>query len=190
MLLRVKPRPTRFPTNSLYTPMDNTPLHSILCVCHGCSPICATGGSLPCGRYLLAPLTGNKDGSMGLMVLQVKPTPTRFPTNSLYTPIDNIPSCSISSVCRPCHLLFLTVVFMINQGLTSISGSGSWCPLKKALVSNISRCRGSISPKDGRGGGGGQEEKAIIIPNAWDAVEYRNYLSSWQLDSCAFRTTP
>ncbi len=44
----------------------------------------ATGGSLPCGRYLLAPLTGNKEGSKGLMVLRVKPTPTRFPTNSLY----------------------------------------------------------------------------------------------------------
>ncbi len=31
MVLRVKPTPTRFPTNSLYTPMDNTPLHS-MCV--------------------------------------------------------------------------------------------------------------------------------------------------------------
>ncbi len=29
MVLRVKPTPTRFPTNSLYTPMGNTPLHSI-----------------------------------------------------------------------------------------------------------------------------------------------------------------
>ncbi len=28
MVLRVKPTPTRFPTNSLYTPMVNTPLHS------------------------------------------------------------------------------------------------------------------------------------------------------------------
>ncbi len=34
MVLRVKPTPTRFPTNSLYTPMDNTPLHSISSVCH------------------------------------------------------------------------------------------------------------------------------------------------------------
>ncbi len=34
MVLRVKPTPTRFPTNSLYTPMDNTPLHSIPSVCH------------------------------------------------------------------------------------------------------------------------------------------------------------
>ncbi len=31
MVLRVKPTPTRFPTNSLYTPMENTPLHS-MCV--------------------------------------------------------------------------------------------------------------------------------------------------------------
>ncbi len=29
MVLRVKPPLTRFPTNSFYTPMDNTPLHSI-----------------------------------------------------------------------------------------------------------------------------------------------------------------
>ncbi len=33
MVLRVKPTPTRFPTNSLYTPIDNTPLHSISSVC-------------------------------------------------------------------------------------------------------------------------------------------------------------
>ncbi len=33
MVLRVKPTPTRFPTNSLYTPMDNTALHSIPSVC-------------------------------------------------------------------------------------------------------------------------------------------------------------
>ncbi len=29
----------------------------------------APRGSLPCGRYLLAPLTGKKEGSMGFMVL-------------------------------------------------------------------------------------------------------------------------
>ncbi len=29
MVLQVKPTPTQFQTNSLYTPMDNTPLHSI-----------------------------------------------------------------------------------------------------------------------------------------------------------------
>ncbi len=34
-------------------------------------------------------LTGNKEGSTGFMVLRVKPTPTRFPTNILYTPVDN-----------------------------------------------------------------------------------------------------
>ncbi len=34
MVLRVKPTPTRLPTNSLYTPMDNTPLHSISSVRH------------------------------------------------------------------------------------------------------------------------------------------------------------
>ncbi len=34
MALRVKPAPTRFPTNSLYTSMGNKPLHSISSVCH------------------------------------------------------------------------------------------------------------------------------------------------------------
>ncbi len=39
MVLRVKPTPTRFPTNSLYTAVDITPLHSILSVCQpGCTP--------------------------------------------------------------------------------------------------------------------------------------------------------
>ncbi len=67
----------------------------------GCCPVRATGGPLPCGRYLLAPLTGSKEGSSSLMVLRVKPTPTRFPTNSLYTPMGNTPLHSISSVCHP-----------------------------------------------------------------------------------------
>ncbi len=46
--------------------------------------------------YLL--LTGNTKGSRGLMVLRVKPTPTQFPTNSLYTPMDNTLLHSLSSV--------------------------------------------------------------------------------------------
>ncbi len=29
MVLRVQPTPTRFPTNNLYTPIDNASLHSI-----------------------------------------------------------------------------------------------------------------------------------------------------------------
>ncbi len=33
---------------------------------HGCCLARATGGSLPCGPYLLAPLTGDSDGSKGL----------------------------------------------------------------------------------------------------------------------------
>ncbi len=33
---------------------------------HGCSPDCATGGSLLCGRYLLAPLSGKKKGARAL----------------------------------------------------------------------------------------------------------------------------
>ncbi len=65
-----------------------------------CCPLRATGSSQPCERYLFAPLTGNKERSNGLMVLRVKPTPTRFPTNSLYTPMENTPLHSILSVCQ------------------------------------------------------------------------------------------
>ncbi len=42
--------------------------------------------------------TGNKEGSKGLMVPRVKPIPTRFPANSLYTPMDNTPLHSISTL--------------------------------------------------------------------------------------------
>ncbi len=45
------------------------------------------------------------------MVLRIRPTPTRFPTNSLYTPVDNTPLHSISSVCHPCHLIN---IFLLN----------------------------------------------------------------------------
>ncbi len=34
MALWIRHTHTRFPTNSLYTPMDNTPLQSISSVCH------------------------------------------------------------------------------------------------------------------------------------------------------------
>ncbi len=37
---------------------------------------------------LLAPLTGNKEGSEELMVLGVRPTHTRLPINALYTTVD------------------------------------------------------------------------------------------------------
>ncbi len=43
---------------------------------HGCCPVCATGGALPCGRYLHAPLTGDKE-------LRAKHSPTRFLKTSL-----------------------------------------------------------------------------------------------------------
>ncbi len=55
----------------------------------------------PCARYLLAPLTWNKEGSKRLMVLRIKPTPARFPTKSFYTPMDNTPLHCISSVYHP-----------------------------------------------------------------------------------------
>ncbi len=57
-------------------------------------------GWKPCGRYLLAPLTRNKEGSKGLIVLRVKPTPSRFPINSLYIPLGNTLLQSIPNVWR------------------------------------------------------------------------------------------
>ncbi len=59
------------------------------------------GGSLPCEHYLLAPLTGNKEGSKGLMVLRGKPAPNRFPTSLLCILMENTLLLSISSVCHP-----------------------------------------------------------------------------------------
>ncbi len=43
--------------------------------------------SLPCGRYLLALLTGNKEGSKELMVLRIRSKHTRFLINIVYIPI-------------------------------------------------------------------------------------------------------
>ncbi len=39
--------------------------------------------------------TGNNEGSRGPVVLRVKPIPTRFPTNSLFTPMDNTYYCCL-----------------------------------------------------------------------------------------------
>ncbi len=62
-----------------------------------CYPVHATGGSIPHGRYLFALLTENKEGSMGFIVLRVRPTPTLFSAKILYTPVDNTPH-SITSL--------------------------------------------------------------------------------------------
>ncbi len=44
------------------------------------------------GRYLrLLLLLGVKEEAYGLMVLRVRPTPTRFPINILYTPVNDTP---------------------------------------------------------------------------------------------------
>ncbi len=51
------------------------------------------------GLNSLSSLTGIKEGRQGLMVLRVKPTPTRFPTNILYIPMDNTLLHSIYQVC-------------------------------------------------------------------------------------------
>ncbi len=49
----------------------------------------------------LAPLTGNEEESKCLTVLRVKLTTTRFPTNSLNTPMDYTSLHSMPNVCRP-----------------------------------------------------------------------------------------
>ncbi len=90
---------------------------------HGCWPVRATGVALPCGRYLLVPLTLNKQGSSGLMVLRVKPTPTRFPTNSLNTPMDNTPLHSLPSVWRSLALKVLRL-HMHDDTNVILTGNG------------------------------------------------------------------
>ncbi len=40
-------------------------------------------------HYHAGVIYSNKEGSMGLMVIDVEPTPTRFPTNILCTPLGN-----------------------------------------------------------------------------------------------------
>ncbi len=55
----------------------------------GCWPVRATYGSLPCGRNLFVALTEDREGGMGFKVLQLGPTPTRLPTRTHYTPLDN-----------------------------------------------------------------------------------------------------
>ncbi len=72
MVLHVKPTPTRFPTNSLYTPMDNTPLHSISSMCH---PWVYCLGMSPRDQFLkksagLLHLTRDKAIVVGLLVLK------------------------------------------------------------------------------------------------------------------------
>ncbi len=56
---------------------------------HECCLVRTTGGSLLCGRYLLAPLTGNEEGSFELVVIRERPKPTRILTNIHLTPADS-----------------------------------------------------------------------------------------------------
>ncbi len=74
-------------------------------------------------RTLLAPLTGNKEGGNEFIVLRSRPSPTLFPINILYTPVDNILWLSKPSVCCPWGegLLFLGENRMLveNRGVPS-----------------------------------------------------------------------
>ncbi len=57
--------------------------------------------------YLL-PKMGNKEGSKNLMVLQVRPKPTRVPPSLLYTTLDNTPLHSIPALLLyPPHAIVL-----------------------------------------------------------------------------------
>ncbi len=76
---------------------------------HGC---CPTGGSLPCGRYLLAPLNGNKEESKCLMAFRVKHTPTRLPTSTLLH--------SLSSMWCPPPIIFDKPINAAWNRLTTI----------------------------------------------------------------------
>ncbi len=58
------------------------------------------------------------------MVLRVKPTPTRFPINSLYTPIDNTLLHSISSVCHPWGAAVTSRVEILGLGVVMRSQKG------------------------------------------------------------------
>ncbi len=58
------------------------------------------------------------------MVLRVKPTPTSFPTNSLYTPMGNTPLRSISSVCHPWGRLLL---LFLGRAPGALEGGPSEC---------------------------------------------------------------
>ncbi len=56
------------------------------------------GGSLPRRHYLLTPLTENKEASKESVILWVRPTPTRFPINILYTPpLEQVLLCKFAS---------------------------------------------------------------------------------------------
>ncbi len=83
------------PTNSLYTPMDNTPLHSISSVCHPwgdwsgrtrCCQVRATMVSLPHGCHLLAYL------SKYFVASWVRTTPTQPETEIFYTVVAKEPN--------------------------------------------------------------------------------------------------
>ncbi len=70
-----------YKTNAIILTPEIADSLSIWFSIRGCCPVCATGDSLPCGCYWLAPLSGNKES--------LEPKATRFRTNILYTPNDN-----------------------------------------------------------------------------------------------------
>ncbi len=90
---------------------------------HGWCPVRATGGSLPCGRKLPAPLTGNKEGSKGLMVLRVKPTP-----------MHNTPVHSIPSVSHPRGVCCCWSIGLALHGCCPVRATGGALPCERYIL--------------------------------------------------------
>ncbi len=66
-------------------------------------------GTLPCARYLLAPLNGNEGSSKSHMALRDKPTQAWSPTNNLYTPMYNTLVFYTKCVMPVGHLLLCAI---------------------------------------------------------------------------------
>ncbi len=103
------------------------------------------GGSLPCGRYLLAPLTGNKQGSKGLMILRVKPTPTRvLDQQSLYPDGQHILVFYIK--CAP--PVGLAAVIVVDRQLVNVFVMPSGPVLPTLCATRTSKLTKALLPLD------------------------------------------
>ncbi len=106
MVLRIMPTSTRFPTNSLYTPLDNTPLHSMSCVCH-------LWGQVVTVSVRLQEL---KKNVWLLRIIGAKASPTTYNSNLLNT-IEEAASCS--------HIFFLLYAGTNRTSLSNYLHNGS-----------------------------------------------------------------
>ncbi len=86
-------------------------------------PIRATRLVLLCRHNSPAPFTGNKEGSMGLMVLRVRPTGIRFPNNITYDICIHCCKCRLPVRWGP-YGGYAIQVFLIGSYLKLISTAG------------------------------------------------------------------